>query len=75
MSLEVSFRNMHPYVLGLLPQVDGDQKLLFPTAGVDLIEFTPDGSPPITSLSACLFPSKRQLVLIHALQCSPVGSA
>lgn len=33
-------------MLGLLPQVDGDQKLLFPTAGVDLIEFTPDGSPP-----------------------------
>lgn len=33
------------------------------------------GPPPITSLSACLFPSKRQLVLIHALQCSPVGSA
>lgn len=30
--------------------------------------------PPSTSLSACLFPSKRRCVLIHAPQCSPVGS-
>lgn len=56
LSLEVSFRNTHPSVLGLLPQVDGDEKLLFLTPGVDLAEwislsgyhcplFTPGGSP------------------------------